>query len=68
VPESASSAKDNWYPPGHGDVFSAFYNSEVFKQLVSEGREYMFLSNIDNLGATVELSILNTWPNLVLSI
>lgn len=29
------------------------------KQFLSEGREYCFLSNIDNLGATVDLTILN---------
>lgn len=29
------------------------------RQFIAEGREYCFLSNIDNLGATVDLSILN---------
>lgn len=29
------------------------------KQFLGEGREYCFLSNIDNLGATVDLTILN---------
>ena len=29
------------------------------KDLVDKGRKYVFLSNIDNLGATVDLSILN---------
>lgn len=29
------------------------------KQFIKEGREYCFLSNIDNLGATVDLNILN---------
>lgn len=29
------------------------------KQFLDQGREYLFLSNIDNLGATVDLKILN---------
>jgi len=48
-----------WYPPGHGDVYQAFYASDAFKQLQSEGKEYIFFSNIDNLGATVDTHILN---------
>ena len=48
-----------WYPPGHGDFYQSFYNSGLMKELVDKGRKYVFLSNIDNLGATVDLSILN---------
>ncbi|KAI0234824.1 UTP--glucose-1-phosphate uridylyltransferase [Lamellibrachia satsuma] len=47
-----------WYPPGHGDVYQSFYNSGLLKQLIDEGKEYVFVSNIDNLGATVDISIL----------
>lgn len=48
-----------WYPPGHGDFYESFQNSGLLRQFIAEGREYCFLSNIDNLGATVDLSILN---------
>jgi len=48
-----------WYPPGHGDFYESFENSGLLKQFIDEGREYCFLSNIDNLGATVDLQILN---------
>jgi len=48
-----------WYPPGHGDVYQSFYNSECFAKLQKEGKEYIFFSNIDNLGATVDVDILN---------
>lgn len=48
-----------WYPPGHGDFYESFANSGLLKQFINEGREYCFLSNIDNLGATVDLSILS---------
>lgn len=48
-----------WYPPGHGDFYESFQNSGLLKQFIKEGREYLFLSNIDNLGATIDLGILN---------
>lgn len=49
----------SWYPPGHGDFYDTFRNSGLLKKFIAEGREYCFLSNIDNLGATVDLNILN---------
>lgn len=50
---------ESWYPPGHGDFYDTFRNSGLLKKFIDEGREYCFLSNIDNLGATVDLNILN---------
>ncbi|XP_042247391.1 UTP--glucose-1-phosphate uridylyltransferase-like isoform X2 [Thunnus maccoyii] len=47
-----------WYPPGHGDIYTSFYNSGLLDKLIAEGKEYIFVSNIDNLGATVDLFIL----------
>lgn len=47
-----------WYPPGHGDFYESFKNSGLLKKFIKEGREYCFISNIDNLGATVDLRIL----------
>jgi len=44
-----------WYPPGHGDIYESFYNSGLLDQFIEQGKEYMFVSNIDNLGATVDL-------------
>ncbi|XP_043199865.1 UTP--glucose-1-phosphate uridylyltransferase-like isoform X1 [Amphibalanus amphitrite] len=52
-----------WYPPGHGDFYQSFQNSGLLKQFIDEGREYVFISNIDNLGATVDRSILNSLLN-----
>lgn len=49
----------SWYPPGHGDFYLSFHNSDLLKKFVDEGREYCFISNVDNLGATVDLNILN---------
>jgi UTP--glucose-1-phosphate uridylyltransferase len=50
---------EDWYPPGHGDVFSALYNSGLVETLLAQGKEYLFVSNVDNLGATVDLNIVN---------
>jgi len=55
----ADGDKELWYPPGHGDVYRAFYNSGLLDKLINEGKEYVFISNIDNLGATVDFTILN---------
>uniref|UniRef100_A0A7S1XC97 UTP--glucose-1-phosphate uridylyltransferase n=1 Tax=Compsopogon caeruleus TaxID=31354 RepID=A0A7S1XC97_9RHOD len=49
---------DDWYPPGHGDFFESFYNSGLVDTLISQGKEYVFVSNVDNLGATVDLKLL----------
>ncbi|KAM9313807.1 UTP--glucose-1-phosphate uridylyltransferase-like [Pholidichthys leucotaenia] len=46
-----------WYPPGHGDIYASFNNSGLLNKLIAEGKEYIFVSNIDNLGATVDLFI-----------
>ena len=58
VPKRANSDKREWYPPGHGDVFTALLHSGVLDQLLSEGKEYLFISNSDNLGAVVDEKIL----------
>lgn len=52
-----------WYPPGHGDIYASFYNSGLLDTFLEEGKEYIFVSNIDNLGATVDLYILNHLMN-----
>jgi len=59
MPDSVHGSKEAWYPPGHGDIFPALFNSGLLSKLLSEGREYIFVSNVDNLGATVDLNILN---------
>merc|ERR1712088_1201842 len=48
-----------WYPPGHGDFYQAFANSGLLTEFVEAGKRHCFISNIDNLGATVDLNILN---------
>ena len=50
---------DAWYPPGHGDFYESFAKSGLLQCFIEQGGEYVFVSNIDNLGATVDLNILN---------
>ena len=60
-PKSADDDKKHWYPPGHGDLYNALYQSGVLDQLLAEGKEYLFVSNSDNLGAvyvTIQLCML----------
>src|SRR6201996_3109949 len=58
APKSAESQISDWYPPGHGDVFESLYNSGILDKLLARGVEIVFLSNADNLGAVVDLNIL----------
>ncbi|KAJ6766777.1 UTP--GLUCOSE-1-PHOSPHATE URIDYLYLTRANSFERASE [Salix purpurea] len=59
LPSKGHADKDGWYPPGHGDVFPSLKNSGKLDALLSQGKEYVFAANSDNLGAVVDLKILN---------
>ncbi|SGY67949.1 BQ5605_C004g02829 [Microbotryum silenes-dioicae] len=58
TPRSALEDKGSWYPPGHGDLFDAITNSGLVDKLLASGKEYLFVSNVDNLGAVVDMKIL----------
>ncbi|KAJ3218034.1 UTP-glucose-1-phosphate uridylyltransferase [Dinochytrium kinnereticum] len=58
MPKSHDADISNWYPPGHGDLFESLGNSGLLDKLLEQGKEYLFISNVDNLGATVDLSLL----------
>ncbi|KAI9730687.1 MAG: UTP-glucose-1-phosphate uridylyltransferase [Cirrosporium novae-zelandiae] len=58
APKTYDSQISDWYPPGHGDVFESLYNSGILDELMKRGIENIFLSNADNLGAVVDLRIL----------
>ncbi|CAM9608544.1 unnamed protein product, partial [Phaeothamnion confervicola] len=47
-----------WCPPGHGDLYAALAGSGKLEQLLAAGVKYMFVSNSDNLGATLDLDLL----------
>ncbi|KAK7053418.1 UTP-glucose-1-phosphate uridylyltransferase [Paramarasmius palmivorus] len=56
--DAGPSNKALWYPPGHGDLYTALHRSGVLDRLLSEGKEYLFVSNSDNVAATVDEKIL----------
>lgn len=47
-----------WCPPGHGDLYPSLLGSGWLDRLASEGIEYLFVSNSDNLGATADAGLL----------
>jgi UTP--glucose-1-phosphate uridylyltransferase len=47
-----------WCPPGHGDLYLALQTSGILKRLLEAGYTYAFISNADNLGATIDRTIL----------
>ncbi|RNF11704.1 putative UTP-glucose-1-phosphate uridylyltransferase 2 [Trypanosoma rangeli] len=47
-----------WAPPGHGDLYTALYGSGKLDDLLCSGYKYMFVSNGDNLGATLDVRLL----------
>lgn len=40
-----------WCPPGHGDFYPSLYASGLIDQLLEAGFRYLFVANMDNLGA-----------------
>ncbi len=40
---------------GHGDLYTALYGSGQLDALLAKGIKYMFVSNSDNLGATLDV-------------
>lgn len=47
-----------WCPPGHGELYLSLVTTGLLDQLLAEGYEYLFVSNADNLGATLDPTIL----------
>jgi len=56
-----------WCPPGHGDFYPSLLNSGILRALLARGVRYAFLSNSDNLGATVDLRLLRHFAHSGLS-
>jgi UTP--glucose-1-phosphate uridylyltransferase len=48
-----------YYPPGHGDFYQCILQQGILQRLIDAGREILFMSNADNLGAVVDPVILN---------
>lgn len=54
---------DKYSHTGHGNFYESFYNSGLLTKFIGNGKKYCFLSNIDNLGATVDFNILDFMAN-----
>jgi len=48
-----------WCPPGHGDLYPSLLASGSLDRLLGQGVQYLFVSNSDNLGASLDLKLLN---------
>ncbi|CAI4226035.1 unnamed protein product [Auanema sp. JU1783] len=57
LPLEEEFGENKWYPPGHGNIFASLSFSGILDELIAEGRDIMFVSNIDNTGACLNLSI-----------
>lgn len=65
VPAKYSENPDlEWAPPGHADVYPSLYESGLLDDLISNGYEYLFISNVDNLGASLNYNIFEKYLNL----
>ncbi len=47
-----------WCPPGHGDIYTALVTRGTLEALLGAGFKYVFVSNADNLGATLDQMLL----------
>jgi UDP-N-acetylglucosamine pyrophosphorylase len=56
-----------WCPPGHGDLYPSLLGSGLLDDLLARGIRYLFVSNSDNLGATVDLKLLEYFAGSGLS-
>jgi UDP-N-acetylglucosamine pyrophosphorylase len=48
-----------WCPPGHGDLYPSLLGSGWLDRLLAGGVKYLFVSNSDNLGASLDLDLLD---------
>ena len=47
-----------WCPPGHGDIYTSLQSSGLLDTMIERGYRWAFVSNSDNLGATIDTRIL----------
>lgn len=47
-----------WCPPGHGDIYAALISSGLLAEIRKQKYRYLFVSNVDNLGAVLDLNVL----------
>ncbi len=59
LPVGDGADESHWCPPGHGDVFLSLQTTGILDRLLGAGYRTAFLSNGDNLGATVDPRLLH---------
>ncbi|EFA86771.1 UDP-glucose pyrophosphorylase [Heterostelium album PN500] len=59
VPKASSSSEKDWYPPGSGDLFRSLQRSGLLDEFLAQGKEYIFISNVENLGSIIDVQVLN---------
>lgn len=47
-----------WNPPGHGDIYTALHSTGTLENLLDQDIRYAYICNSDNLGATLDESLL----------
>lgn len=50
--------RPSYHTPGHGDLFGSLRRSGMLHRLIDRGLHYLLVSNVDNLGATVDPVVL----------
>ncbi len=56
---SKGNPDNEWCPPGHGDIYACLAGSGWLDRLLTLGVRHAFVSNSDNLGATLDPAILS---------
>lgn len=56
--EHPEAPEHSWNPPGHGDLYTALVTSGMLARLLEAGFEFAFVSNGDNLGASLDPDLL----------
>jgi UTP--glucose-1-phosphate uridylyltransferase len=53
-----SNGKLSPYAPGHGDLVDALKRADALRRLVRSGVRHLFMSNVDNLAATLDPAVI----------
>jgi UDP-N-acetylglucosamine pyrophosphorylase len=56
--EWPANPEHEWCPPGHGDLYPVLSGSGALDRLLADGVKFLFVSNSDNLGATLDPKLL----------
>ncbi|TGK14851.1 UTP--glucose-1-phosphate uridylyltransferase [Leptospira kmetyi] len=59
TPITCKNSDEEWCPPGHGDIWISLLETGLLDTLIESGYKIAFVSNGDNLGATVHPGILS---------